>query len=78
MNFFIFNTDSDGIHIGRDFWVFIATWIPATVVTGLAYLTILWFDSWWKHKKFEPFKRPPKPLNDEEISVKSSMKLARR
>jgi hypothetical protein len=32
-----------------------------TALTGLVYVSILFFDRWWKHKPFDIFKRPKAP-----------------
>ncbi|GKZ53938.1 hypothetical protein AnigIFM49718_008723 [Aspergillus niger] len=60
MNFFVFDEDSRQIVIAKDFWVFLATWLPLTLVTGLIYVLIVWFDAWWKRKPFRFFERPGK------------------
>ncbi|PYI31514.1 hypothetical protein BP00DRAFT_343708, partial [Aspergillus indologenus CBS 114.80] len=60
MNFFVFDTDARQIVIAHDFWVFIATWLPLTLATGLVYVLIVWFDAWWKRKPFNLFARPAK------------------
>ncbi|OJJ97015.1 hypothetical protein ASPACDRAFT_34041 [Aspergillus aculeatus ATCC 16872] len=58
MNFFVFDTDARQIVIAHDFWIFIATWLPLTLATGLIYVLIVWFDAWWKRKPFRLFQRP--------------------
>ncbi|PYI20671.1 hypothetical protein BO99DRAFT_456176 [Aspergillus violaceofuscus CBS 115571] len=58
MNFFVFDTDARQIVIAHDFWIFIATWLPLTLATGLVYVLIVWFDAWWKRKPFRLFERP--------------------
>ncbi|OJJ77544.1 hypothetical protein ASPBRDRAFT_112523 [Aspergillus brasiliensis CBS 101740] len=60
MNFFVFDEDLRQIVIAKDFWVFLATWLPLTLVTGLIYVLIVWFDAWWKRKPFRFFQRPGK------------------
>ncbi|PYI11466.1 hypothetical protein BO78DRAFT_413930 [Aspergillus sclerotiicarbonarius CBS 121057] len=60
MNFFDFNDESRQIVIAKDFWVFLATWLPLTMATGLIYVLIVWFDAWWKRKPFRLFQRPGK------------------
>ncbi|PWY91787.1 hypothetical protein BO94DRAFT_533242 [Aspergillus sclerotioniger CBS 115572] len=60
MNFFVFDNDARQIVIAKDFWVFLATWLPLTMVTGLIYVLIVWFDAWWKRKPFRLFQRPEK------------------
>ena len=42
MNFFVFDTDSRTISIANDFWIFVATWLPLTLLTVAIYgLTVL-------------------------------------
>lgn len=52
MNFFVFNTTSNHITIASDFWVFIATWLPLTFITGAIYVLTLWLDARRKGKAF--------------------------
>lgn len=49
MNFFVFDQVKRHIAIADDFWVFVATWLPLTMVTAAMYLVILRLD-----------KKPPK------------------
>ncbi|PWY68485.1 hypothetical protein BO70DRAFT_432813 [Aspergillus heteromorphus CBS 117.55] len=58
MNFFNFDDEAREIVIAKDFWVFLATWLPLTLATGVVYVLIMWFDSWWKRKPFRLFERP--------------------
>lgn len=58
MNFFVFNEQTREIVIARDFWIFIATWLPLTLITMGVYVLIVYFDRWWKGKPFQLFKRP--------------------
>ncbi|TLD24526.1 hypothetical protein E2P81_ATG11862 [Venturia nashicola] len=45
MNFFGFDSKTRQITIGNDFWIFIAAWLPLTLMTGAIYLlVVLW--SW--------------------------------
>jgi hypothetical protein len=61
MNFFVFNTDTNTIEISGDFWIFIATWLPLTFLTGLAYSLWYWYPSrrnsmiWRLGKKWQGF-----------------------
>jgi len=55
MNFFIFDHVKKKIAIANDFWVFIATWLPLTMVTAAMYIVILRLDkkvpkkvAWWR------------------------------
>lgn len=41
MNFFGFDSERMEITIGHDFWIFIATWLPLTLLTGAIYLLVL-------------------------------------
>lgn len=41
MNFFLFDQDRRRIVIADDFWVFLATWLPLTVITGAIYVVIV-------------------------------------
>jgi len=66
MNFFVFDTDSQSILIGRDFWVFVATWLPLTFITAGIFILTLWLDARRKGKRFPwPWTRrsrqPPPP-----------------
>jgi len=45
MNFFVFNTNTNTITIAGDFWVFVATWLPLTLITGLIYWLWYWYTS---------------------------------
>lgn len=70
MNFFVFDEDLRQIVIAKDFWVFLATWLPLTLVTGLIYVLIVWFDAWWKRKPFRFFQRPGKEdMSESEMQV---------
>ncbi|KAF1963309.1 hypothetical protein CC80DRAFT_541248 [Byssothecium circinans] len=52
MNFFLFNSESKQLEISPDFWMFIAVWLPLTVVTGGMYVLILYIDARLKRKAF--------------------------
>ncbi len=52
MNFFIFDQERWQIAISDNFWVFIATWIPLTLVTGAVYMIIVWRDARRKGRQF--------------------------
>lgn len=52
MNFFDFDVHSRSITIAHDFWVFIATWLPLTFITGALYMVIVWYDLRGKGKLF--------------------------
>jgi hypothetical protein len=61
MNFFIFNPESKRLEISPDFWLFIATWLPLTIITGGIYMLILYIDSRLKRKPFRwPWKMKPR------------------
>ena len=42
MNLFVFNQQTRRIMIAQDFWIYIATWIPLTVLTFLGYRLLVW------------------------------------
>ena len=37
MNFFVFNQQTMRIVVAEDLWIYIATWLPLTLLTLLAY-----------------------------------------
>jgi len=41
MNFFDFQ-ESGGLAIGRNFWYFVATWLPLTFLTIAIYILVIW------------------------------------
>jgi len=43
MNFFAFDSTSQSIAIGTNFWIFVATWLPLTAITVAVYILTLWF-----------------------------------
>jgi hypothetical protein len=49
-NFFVFNEKTRKIVIGKDFWVFILTWLPLTLLTGLVYAAVVAADARRKGK----------------------------
>ena len=51
MNFFGFNSISRRIVIGKDFWIFVATWLPLTIITISIYLFVIYMDFRKKGKK---------------------------
>lgn len=51
MNFFGFDSKSKEITIGNDFWIFIATWLPLTLMTGAIYLLVVLWSFRQKRKK---------------------------
>jgi len=53
MNFFVFNTNSNTIAIASDFWVFVATWLPLTLINGLIYGLWYWYSSESRRQKNE-------------------------
>ncbi|KAL5360087.1 hypothetical protein BJX96DRAFT_164899 [Aspergillus floccosus] len=58
MNFFDFHEPSQQIVISKDFWIFVATWLPLTFITMAVYIFIVYFDKWWKGEPFRIFSRP--------------------
>jgi hypothetical protein len=52
MNFFIFDTDSWNLAIGDNFWVFVVTWLPLTIITTSIYVLTLWLNARRKGKRF--------------------------
>jgi hypothetical protein len=52
MNFFVFDSGSKAIRISNDFWIFVATWLPLTLITGTLYMLIVYLDKRKKGKKF--------------------------
>ncbi|KAF2687942.1 hypothetical protein K458DRAFT_294629 [Lentithecium fluviatile CBS 122367] len=63
MNFFIFNPESRNLEISPDFWIFIATWLPLTLITGGIYVLILYIDSRLKRKVFRwPWQMKPRSI----------------
>jgi hypothetical protein len=42
MNFFVFDGQSRSIEIGSDFWIFIVTWLPLTMITAVIYALVVW------------------------------------
>jgi len=62
MNFFVFDTVSATITIAHDFWIFVATWLPLTFITGAIYVLTLFFDARRKGKPFLwPWQSKPAP-----------------
>jgi hypothetical protein len=55
MNFFLYNEDTRRIQISNDFWIFIATWLPLTLITGTLYILVVYLD---KRAKGKPFNWP--------------------
>jgi hypothetical protein len=61
MNFFVFDANAGRIRIAQDFWIFIATWLPLTFITGAIYIFIVWLDARVKKKAFHwPWSSRPK------------------
>jgi hypothetical protein len=61
MNFFLFNPESKQLEISPDFWMFIATWLPLTLLTGGSYVLILYIDARLKRKVFRwPWQMKPR------------------
>jgi hypothetical protein len=52
MNFFVFDSSSKAIRISNDFWIFVATWLPLTLITGTLYMLIVYLDKRKKGKQF--------------------------
>jgi len=52
MNFFLFNQQTRGIEISNDFWIFIATWLPLTLITGTLYMLVVYLDKRGKGQQF--------------------------
>lgn len=50
MNFFVFDTNAQGLVMGDNFWIFTATWLPLTAITVAVYVLTLWFDARRKGK----------------------------
>ena len=46
-NFFVFNTDSNGLIIGSNVWILAVAWLILTCFTFILYLLMLW----WKQRK---------------------------
>jgi hypothetical protein len=40
MNLFVFDDDTRRLRISPDFWIFIALWLPLTLITGGIYVFI--------------------------------------
>ena len=40
MNLFVFDETTRGLVISPDFWIFIAAWLPLTLITGGIYVFI--------------------------------------
>jgi len=60
MNFFLFDQETKKLQVSPDFWIFVATWIPLTLITGGIYMLILFFDSRIKRKPFRwPWQMKP-------------------
>ncbi|KAF8848232.1 hypothetical protein BDZ45DRAFT_606259, partial [Acephala macrosclerotiorum] len=51
-NFFIFDQNAFRITIAHNFWIFVATWLPLTLITGALYIAVLWFDARRKGREF--------------------------
>jgi hypothetical protein len=61
MNFFLFDPKSRQLVISPDFWMFIATWLPLTLLTGGIYVLILYIDARLKRKVFRwPWQMKPR------------------
>jgi len=61
MNFFLFNSESSSIIIAQDFWIFIATWLPLTFLTGAIYIFFIWMHARRNDKPFYwPWEKKPK------------------
>ena len=41
MNLFVFNQDTKRIVIAKDFWIYIATWLPLTLLTFVGYQLVV-------------------------------------
>ncbi|KIX02517.1 uncharacterized protein Z518_08458 [Rhinocladiella mackenziei CBS 650.93] len=42
MNFFEFSPTSNGLVLGSNFWIFVATWLPVTFLTLCIYMAVKW------------------------------------
>ncbi|QDS67852.1 hypothetical protein FKW77_007579 [Venturia effusa] len=76
MNFFGFDTKTRQITIGNDFWIFIATWLPLTLMTVAVYLFVLFLNRRKKtRKQFEwPWRQAAaiQVASDEKLVLESS------
>ncbi|KAF2671065.1 hypothetical protein BT63DRAFT_207541 [Microthyrium microscopicum] len=64
MNFFVFDTTTRRIVIGHDFWVFILTWLPLTLITGLGFYLMRYPGLFNKPKKRQAH---VKAINSEKV-----------
>jgi Mg2+ and Co2+ transporter CorA len=64
MNFFAFDTATWRLSIGHNFWIFVATWLPLTLITGAIYILTLLFHARSRGKQFSwPWThRSPPPM----------------
>lgn len=68
MNFFTFDTDQNRIIVADNFWLFLTSWLPLTLLTGGIYLALTWFNDRRKqtkksnHKKYQRLKDLQLPL----------------
>jgi hypothetical protein len=67
MNFFVFDSALRKISMGHDFWMFAATWLPLTFITGLIYFFTLWWVRYQKDKTSRAADQENKP----EVELKS-------
>ncbi|KAF2132835.1 hypothetical protein P153DRAFT_420745 [Dothidotthia symphoricarpi CBS 119687] len=61
MNFFLFDATSKRLQISSDFWIFVLTWIPLTLITGGTYMLFLYLHARRQGREFRwPWQRNPK------------------
>jgi hypothetical protein len=72
MNFFVFDQTRRQIIIGNDFWIFIALWLPLTVLTMALYIFIVRLDAHLNGKVFRwPWDLRPRKRNTDGSNVEN-------
>lgn len=66
MNFFAFNERTARLVIAEDFWIYVATWLPLTMLTFLGYVIMVLRrksceDEEWHWQRSKKFKRSMGP-----------------
>ncbi len=62
MNFFAFDSSVNRLTIGNNFWVFLATWVPLTLITIAGYAVVVYRR---KHRgKYRPNSDPESAIGD--------------
>ena len=66
MNFFAFNERTARLVIAEDFWIYVATWLPLTMITFLGYVIMVLrrkscADEVWHWQRSKKFKRSMGP-----------------